>query len=235
MQSFELSDLSIINSTHSLVSLDSSIMGFSALLTSRGWRDLNPKIYAAELADQAKEQRFQKAVQSYITQPDSHHGWELMGILQEAQTALEAEYTYAKKQQVIYQAKAEQEIKSAGGFVADWTQWFWHAVQDFFGSSSLALAEKYAQTAVSCRDKQADLSSLMVVLQQTLLIGSTLIPEEFMEFEEDERDGGSNEAEEMVEMDTMQGWGYNPYPQYISPSIMISSILLLAYKAIQNT
>ena len=62
MKSLEQSNLSALNSTDSLSALNHSTVGLSALLAAKGWRDLSPEIYAAESADQAKEQRLRDAV-----------------------------------------------------------------------------------------------------------------------------------------------------------------------------
>ena len=178
MKSLEQSNLSALNSTDSLSALNHSTAGLSALLAAKGWSDLSPEIYAAESADQAKEQRLKDALQSYALQPDAHHGWELLNLLREAEAELQTQYAYAKKQQAFYQAQAEQEAKSGDGVIADWTQWLWHGVQDFFGSSSEALVEKYARMAAEYQRQQAELSSWTAALQQELLIDSTSSPEE---------------------------------------------------------
>ena len=147
MKSLAQSNLSAFNTTGSLSAFNHSTAGLSAALATKGWRDLSPEIYAAESADQAKEQRLRDVLQSYELQPDKHHGWELLKLLRGAETELQTQFVYAKKQQIFYQAQAEQEAKSGGGVIADWTQWLWHGVQDFFGSSSEALVKKYARMA----------------------------------------------------------------------------------------
>ena len=202
MKSLEQSNLSALNSTDSLPVLNNSTGRLSALLAAKGWRDLSPEIYAAESADQAKEQRLRDALQSYALQPDAHHGWELLNLLREAETELQTQYAYAKKQQMFYQDQAEQEAKSGGGVIADWTQWLWHGVQDFFGSSSEALVEKYARMAVESQRRQAELSIWTAALQQELLIDSTPSPEEDQSLPESTESEGDTEAEEIKAIDT---------------------------------
>ena len=202
MKAFEQSNLSALNSTGSLSALNHSTAGLAAALAAKGWRDLSSEIYAAESADQAKEQRLKDVLQSYALQPDAHHGWELLNLLREAEAELQTQYAYAKKQQAFYQAQAEQEAKSGGGVIVDWTQWLWHGVQDFFGSSSEALAEKYARLAVESQRQQAELSTWTAALQQELLVDSTPSPEEDQSLPESTEAEGESEAEEIIAIDT---------------------------------
>ena len=123
-------------------------------------------------------------------------------MLREAETELQTQYAYAKKQQMFYQAQAEQEAKSGGGVIADWTQWLWHGVQDFFGSSSEALVEKYARLAAESQRQQAELSTWTAALQQELLADSTPSPEEDQPLPELTEDEGNSEAEEIIARDT---------------------------------
>ncbi len=165
----ELSNSTVLNSTGALSPLNNPISGLSALLETKGWRDLSSEIYATDSAAHNKEQSLSEALQNYTLQPDARRGLTLLTLLHEAATELKVQYTYAKKQQAHYQKQAEQEAKRGSGFVADWTQWLWHGVQDFFGSSSEALAEKYAQIAKNCRHQQAELSPWIQALQQAAL------------------------------------------------------------------
>ncbi len=180
MKSFVQSNLSALNSTHSLSTLSNATGGLSVLLATKGWRDLSPEIYAAESADQAKEQRLRGALQSYELQPDKRRGWELLKLLRGAETDLQDNYIYAKKQQMLYQAQAEQEAKSGGGIISDWTRWLWHGMQDFMGSSNEALVEKYARLAAKCQRQQAELSRWTIALRQELLVDSTPSTEEII-------------------------------------------------------
>jgi hypothetical protein len=155
------------SSTTPLVT-DSS--GLAAWLSLIGWSDLSLTILEVESTDRDREDRLKQAWQSYTLQPDTQRGWALMDRLREAQTVLAREQAYAEKQHTLYQAQAKQEAKqNANGLIADWTQWFWRGVQNFFGSSSAALAEKYAQAAADCQMKQAKLSAYAAALQQILL------------------------------------------------------------------
>lgn len=161
-----LSVVNSFNSSHSLFSSNQSMTDLAALFTIKGWINPAQEILMTESIAQEKQHRLTKAFEHYVEQPNAHLGHELIAQLQEAKADLTAEYDYAKKQQAFYTAQAEQEAQSRGSFLAAWTQWIWHGVQDFFGSSSKALAEKYAQIALYRRSQLEELSSLLTTLQQ---------------------------------------------------------------------
>ena len=132
-----------VNSTHSLFSSHQSMTDLAALFAVKGWVNPAQGIWMTESIAQEKQQRLIEAFERYVEQPNSNCGYELMAQLHETQADLTAEYNYAKKKQAFYQVQVEQEAKSGGGIIADWTQWLWHGMQDFLGSSNAALAEKY--------------------------------------------------------------------------------------------
>ncbi len=178
MKSLESFNFSVSNSNDTLLSLNGSVIELSALLIAKGWYDLSDRIRAADLVGQAKEQRLRAAIQSYLLFPNVHRGWELIDILREAQVALEAEYTYAKKQQALYEAGAIEESKSTNGFVTGWMHWLWHSVQRFIESSNVALAKKYAKIAMDYRDKLIHVSAWAENLQEKLLTEQSSVTDE---------------------------------------------------------
>ncbi len=173
-----ISRVDVLNSTDSLSSLNQSANILSVLMARQGWRDPGQAVNEAESKAQDKQGRLKEAFENHTLHPDASSGNQLLTLLYEAEADLKSEYDYAKKQQAIYETQAKQEAKSGNGFVSDWTQWFWHGVQDFFGSSSEALAEKYAQIATTRQRQLAELSEWTAALQQELLADSTPLPEE---------------------------------------------------------
>lgn len=186
--------------------------GLSVFLAAKGWSDLRPEIYAADSADYSQEQRLKNALQSYMLQPDAYYGEQLLEILDEVNITLKNEYNYAKKQQDLYQKRAQQET---GSSLASYSlQWVWDSMQNFFGSSNQALAEKYANIAADCQIKQKDLAKFTTALHQKLQAEHTLtITEE--------------PDEEMIVIDTAQVNSIMSYPtdqtinigQYYSQSL----------------
>jgi hypothetical protein len=172
-----LSEINVLNSTYSLASLNQSASILSVLMTRQGWRDPGQAVSEAESKAQDKQWRLKMAFENYTSHPDSHRANQLLTLLHEVETDLESEYQYAIKQQTIYEMRAKQEAKSGSGFISDWTQWLWQGVQDFFGSSSQVLAEKYAQMATARQRELAELNKWLSVLQQELLADSTSLLE----------------------------------------------------------
>ena len=106
-----MSHLTFSNLSNLSLSFKHPISELSELLNVIGWHDFNTGIYAANLVSQAKAHRLRAALQSYILQPNSHHGWNLITLLREAEKDLKTEYEFFKKQYAFYRRQAEQERK----------------------------------------------------------------------------------------------------------------------------
>ena len=169
LQNVSLSSPSLTGFNQSFATQVSNLSTLSALLSLKGGSDLNPALQALDETERSQQITLQNALSLYEDEPTAEHGQRLMQVLLQEQARLIAQKEEAQRKQEIHQAQAELTHQQTASYsLSNFWHWVSHSVQDFFGSSSVALAEHHANIAKQREQQLGQLNTGIALLKQEL-------------------------------------------------------------------